>query len=110
MVMILACKVNPVVAAIRILARTGDLGLEARSQFKVLNARDTKLCRGLSVPIASMRLSPTARIQKINSENTMSKTNTTASQRGISLDVYAVALALVLALLVRLNLIPPVKW
>jgi len=40
----------------------------------------------------------------------MSKTNTTASQRGISLDVYAVALALVLALLVRLNLIPPVKW
>jgi hypothetical protein len=40
----------------------------------------------------------------------MSKTNTTASQRGISLDVYAVALALVLALLVRFNLIPPVKW
>ena len=29
---------------------------------------------------------------------------------GIPLDVYAVALALVLALLVRLNLIPPIKW
>ena len=33
-----------------------------------------------------------------------------APRRGISLDVYAVALALILALLVRLNLIPPVKW
>jgi hypothetical protein len=31
-------------------------------------------------------------------------------RRGISLDVYAVVLALVLAVLVRLNLIPPVKW
>ena len=31
-------------------------------------------------------------------------------RRGISLDVYAVALALVLALLVRFNLIPPIKW
>jgi hypothetical protein len=30
--------------------------------------------------------------------------------RGISLDLYAVALALALALLVRFNLIPPVKW
>jgi hypothetical protein len=30
--------------------------------------------------------------------------------RPISLDVYAVALALALALLVRLDLIPPVKW
>jgi hypothetical protein len=29
---------------------------------------------------------------------------------GISLDVYAVALALVLALLVRFNLIPAIKW
>jgi hypothetical protein len=34
----------------------------------------------------------------------------TAPPRGLSLDVYAVALALILALLVRLNLIPPVKW
>jgi hypothetical protein len=33
-----------------------------------------------------------------------------APGRGISLDVYAVTLALLLALLVRLNLIPPVKW
>lgn len=32
------------------------------------------------------------------------------SRRGLSLDVYAVALALALALLVRFNLIPPVKW
>jgi hypothetical protein len=30
--------------------------------------------------------------------------------RGISLDTIAVALALGAALLVRLNLIPPVKW
>ena len=29
---------------------------------------------------------------------------------GIPLDVYAVALALILALLVRFNLIPAVKW
>jgi hypothetical protein len=34
----------------------------------------------------------------------------TAPRRGISLDVYAVALALALALLIRLNVIPPVKW
>jgi hypothetical protein len=33
-----------------------------------------------------------------------------APRRGISLDVYAVVLALVLALLVRFNLIPPIKW
>jgi hypothetical protein len=35
---------------------------------------------------------------------------TAAPRRGIALDVYAVALALALALLVRFNLIPPVKW
>jgi hypothetical protein len=35
---------------------------------------------------------------------------TAVPRRGISLDVIAVALALVLALLVRFNLIPPVKW
>ena len=34
----------------------------------------------------------------------------TAPRRGLSLDVYAVALALIAALLVRLNLIPPIKW
>ena len=34
----------------------------------------------------------------------------TAPRRGPSLDVYAVALALILALLVRLNVIPTVKW
>ncbi|AXC11840.1 hypothetical protein ACPOL_2520 [Acidisarcina polymorpha] len=32
------------------------------------------------------------------------------SKRGVSLDVYAVALALILALLVRFNLLPPVTW
>ena len=31
-------------------------------------------------------------------------------RRAISLDIYAVALALTLALLVRFNLIPPIKW
>lgn len=39
----------------------------------------------------------------------MSATDPKPSRR-ISLDVFAVALALTLALLVRLNLIPPVKW
>jgi len=34
----------------------------------------------------------------------------TAPRRGLSLDIYAVALALVLALLVRLNILPAVKW
>jgi hypothetical protein len=34
----------------------------------------------------------------------------TAPRRGLSLDVYAVALAIILALLVRLNVIPTVKW
>jgi len=33
-----------------------------------------------------------------------------APTRSISLDLYAVMLALLLALLVHLNLIPPVKW
>ena len=33
-----------------------------------------------------------------------------APQRGIPLDLYAVALALVLAILVRFNLLPPIKW
>jgi hypothetical protein len=40
----------------------------------------------------------------------MPESNSAAPRRGISLDVYAVSLALLLALLVRLNLIPPVKW
>jgi len=35
---------------------------------------------------------------------------TAAPRRGISLDVYAVALALALALLVRFNLLPLIKW
>jgi hypothetical protein len=39
----------------------------------------------------------------------MSKANS-SPRLAISLDIYAVALALALALLVRLNLIPPVKW
>jgi hypothetical protein len=34
----------------------------------------------------------------------------TTPRRGISLDIYAVALALILVLLVRLNVIPAVKW
>jgi hypothetical protein len=34
----------------------------------------------------------------------------TAKRRGLSLDVYAVALALLLVLLVRLNVLPNVKW
>jgi hypothetical protein len=35
---------------------------------------------------------------------------TAAPRRRTSLDVYAVALALILALLVRFNLIPSIKW
>jgi len=35
---------------------------------------------------------------------------TAAPRRRISLDVYAVALAFILALLVRFNLIPLIKW
>jgi hypothetical protein len=31
-------------------------------------------------------------------------------RRGLSLDIYAVAFALALALLVRFNLIPAIKW
>lgn len=34
----------------------------------------------------------------------------TTPRRGVSVDTCAVALALVLALLVRLNVIPAVKW
>ena len=40
----------------------------------------------------------------------MSESGATALRRGISVDVYAVTLALVLALLVRLDLIPSIKW
>ena len=35
---------------------------------------------------------------------------TSMSRPALSLDAYAVALALTLAFLVRLNLLPPVKW
>ncbi len=34
----------------------------------------------------------------------------TAKRRGLALDVYAVALARLLVLLVRFNVIPSVKW
>lgn len=40
----------------------------------------------------------------------MPDSTATAPRRSISLDVYAVTLALILALLVRFNLIPPIKW
>jgi hypothetical protein len=40
----------------------------------------------------------------------MPESTSAAPRRGLSLDVYAVTLALVLALLVRFNLIPPIKW
>ena len=36
--------------------------------------------------------------------------STSPSRLSFSLDSYAVALALVLALLVRLDLLPPIKW
>jgi hypothetical protein len=42
--------------------------------------------------------------------NSMSEPTGAAPRRGISLDVYAVSLALILALLVRFNLIPTIKW
>ena len=40
----------------------------------------------------------------------MPQSTTAAPRRGLSLDVYAVILALLLALLVRFNLLPPIKW
>jgi hypothetical protein len=40
----------------------------------------------------------------------MSQDTPLAAPRKMSLDIYAVALSLILALLVRFNLIPPVKW
>jgi len=40
----------------------------------------------------------------------MPEPNGTPARRGLSLDVYAVTLSLILALLVRFNLIPAVKW
>ncbi len=40
----------------------------------------------------------------------MSESPVAKPRHGISLDVYAVTLALVLALFVHLNLIPPIQW
>jgi hypothetical protein len=40
----------------------------------------------------------------------MPESTAATPRRGIGLDVYAVVLALVLALLVRFNLLPPIKW
>ena len=40
----------------------------------------------------------------------MPEPTATSTRRGLSLDIYAVALSLILALLVRFNLIPAVKW
>lgn len=34
----------------------------------------------------------------------------TTKRRGLTLDVYAVLLSLLLALLVRLNILPAIKW
>jgi hypothetical protein len=45
-----------------------------------------------------------------NRRVTMSESTTAAPRRSLSLDVLAVTLALTLALLVRLNLIPPIRW
>jgi len=42
--------------------------------------------------------------------NTQPAESQPAASSGPSLDWYAVALALLAALLVRLNLIPPIKW
>jgi hypothetical protein len=42
--------------------------------------------------------------------NTQPSESQLATSSGPSLDVYAVALALLAALLVRFNLIPPIKW
>ncbi len=46
-------------------------------------------------------------MSKSNNEPTESQPSVSA---GPSLDIYAVALALLAALLVRFNLIPPIKW
>jgi hypothetical protein len=40
----------------------------------------------------------------------MPESGTAAPRRGLSPDISAVILALLLALLVRFNLIPPIKW
>jgi hypothetical protein len=40
----------------------------------------------------------------------MAKTQTAVARRTLSPDIFAVALALLAALLVRLNLIPSIKW
>jgi hypothetical protein len=40
----------------------------------------------------------------------MPKASASIPRRGLSLDTYAVALALALALLVRFNLISAIKW
>jgi hypothetical protein len=40
----------------------------------------------------------------------MTEANAASPRRGLSLDVYAVILALALALLVRFNLIPAILW
>ncbi|MGA2851470.1 MAG: hypothetical protein ABSE46_20910 [Terracidiphilus sp.] len=40
----------------------------------------------------------------------MPDSNVAAPRRSLSLDVSAVILALLLALLVRFNLLPPIKW
>jgi hypothetical protein len=40
----------------------------------------------------------------------MSEPSAIPAKRAVSLDIYAVALSLILALLVRFNLIPPITW
>jgi hypothetical protein len=40
----------------------------------------------------------------------MPESTSAVPRRVIPLDLYAVSLALVLALLVRFNLLPPIKW
>jgi hypothetical protein len=72
-----------------------------RAGGEVANARVCKTCiRGFN-----SRPALQVSVGRLHMSN-----RTTASRKASLLDVYAVALALLLALLVRFNLLPAIKW
>ena len=65
--------------------------------------------RGSAKPVFAGSIPARRSIQTNRQRIHISKADT-PSRRGLPLDAYAVALALGLALLIRLNLLPPIKW
>ncbi len=71
---------------------------------EAVNAQVCKTC------IRGFNSRPALQTNLTESRGIMPNTETAVARRTLSPDLFAVALALLAVLLVRFNLIPPVKW